>query len=43
MTVRGFSMSPFLLAAAAWSISVKTIQPLASLAFTARLNPSIVS
>ena len=30
-------------AAAAWSISVKTIQPLASLAFTARLNPSIVS
>ena len=43
MTVRGFSVSPYLLAAAAWSISMKTIQPLASLAFTARSNRSIVS
>ena len=42
ITVRGFSVSPFLLAAAAWSISVKTIHPTPPLALTAFSKRSTV-
>src|SRR5215469_11930786 len=43
MTVRGRMSSPNFLAASAWSISVKTMNPAASLCFTAVSNRTTVS